>query len=271
MTKEEKDQAMPAGAISVDSYNGEEVTFSVTQLWKTDSSISWITPVFKKGDIAMYCDEDAKVNGLVPAFDTEPYIADCDVSTGKAKVTLFVHDGSFKTSAAENEYDCNGWGNDNGIATYEFELSCNGEKICSGEESTRYISPPPTVEPTPVPTAEPTPVPTAVPTPEPTAEPTMVPTPEPTAEPTPGPTAKPESTEDAPIISGSNGDPHFKTWPQEHFEYHGQCDMILTKDKNFAGGIGLEVQIRTKLIRFWSYIKSAVIRIGDDILEVQGN
>merc|ERR1711935_1036923 len=69
----------------------------------------------------------------------------------------------------------------------------------------------------------------------------------------------------------SNGDPHFKTWKQEHFEFHGQCDMILAKDINFAHGIGLEVQIRTKLVRFWSYIHTAAIRIGDDILEIQGH
>jgi hypothetical protein len=61
-----------------------------------------------------------------------------------------------------------------------------------------------------------------------------------------------------------------KTWAGEHFEYHGQCDMILAKDSNFADGLGLEVQIRTKLVRFWSYIKSAAIRIGDDILEIEG-
>jgi len=70
--------------------------------------------------------------------------------------------------------------------------------------------------------------------------------------------------------SGSNGDPHFKTWKNEHFEYHGQCDLLLVKDPEFAGGLGLDVQIRNKLVRFWSYIKSAAIRIGDDILEVQG-
>jgi len=73
------------------------------------------------------------------------------------------------------------------------------------------------------------------------------------------------------IRSGSRGDPHFKTWKQEHFEYHGQCDMILTKDEGFASGLGLEVQIRTKLVRFWSYIKNVSIRIGMDILEIEGN
>jgi hypothetical protein len=62
-----------------------------------------------------------------------------------------------------------------------------------------------------------------------------------------------------------------KTWKGEHFEYHGQCDMILTKDNTFANGLGLELQIRTKLVRFWSYIKRTAIRIGDDILEIEGS
>eukprot|EP00980_Cylindrotheca_fusiformis_P028992 scaffold22689_cov163-Cylindrotheca_fusiformis.AAC.7 len=30
-------------------------------------------------------------------------------------------------------------------------------------------------------------------------------------------------------------------------------------------------RIRTKLVRYWSYIKNAAVRIGDDILEVQGS
>eukprot|EP00980_Cylindrotheca_fusiformis_P005197 scaffold1113_cov77-Cylindrotheca_fusiformis.AAC.3 len=72
------------------------------------------------------------------------------------------------------------------------------------------------------------------------------------------------------IPAGCLGDPHFKTWKGEHFEYHGQCDMILAKDTTFADGLGLDIQIRTKLVRFWSYIKNAVIRIGDDILEIEG-
>jgi len=70
--------------------------------------------------------------------------------------------------------------------------------------------------------------------------------------------------------AGSLGDPHFRTWKNDHFEYHGQCDLMLAKDLKFADGLGIQVEIRTKLVRFWSYIKSAAIRIGDDILEVQG-
>lgn len=47
--------------------------------------------------------------------------------------------------------------------------------------------------------------------------------------------------------------------------------MILAKDSKFADGLGLEVQIRTKLVRFWSYIKTASILIGNDILEIKGS
>ena len=61
------------------------------------------------------------------------------------------------------------------------------------------------------------------------------------------------------------------TWQGEHFEFHGQCDLTLARDADFANGIGLNVQIRTKLVRYWSYIKSAAILIGGDILEVQGS
>jgi len=92
-------------------------------------------------------------------------------------------------------------------------------------------------------------------------EPSPPPTPEPSPPPTPGPTRQP---------SGSRGDPHFKTWTNEHYEYHGQCDLVLTKDPNFADGLGIDIQIRTKIVRFWSYIRSIAIRIGADILEIQG-
>eukprot|EP00980_Cylindrotheca_fusiformis_P013126 scaffold3297_cov132-Cylindrotheca_fusiformis.AAC.6 len=47
--------------------------------------------------------------------------------------------------------------------------------------------------------------------------------------------------------------------------------MILVKDEEFADGLGLEVQIRTKLVRFWSFIQNAAIRIGEDTLEMQGS
>jgi hypothetical protein len=47
--------------------------------------------------------------------------------------------------------------------------------------------------------------------------------------------------------------------------------LVLAKDPEFADGLGLDVHIRTKLVRFWSYIKQAAIRIGNDILEIEGS
>ncbi|KAL3940258.1 MAG: hypothetical protein SGBAC_005174 [Bacillariaceae sp.] len=67
------------------------------------------------------------------------------------------------------------------------------------------------------------------------------------------------------------GDPHFSTWRNEHYEYHGQCDLVMMKQPEFADGLGIDVHIRTKIVRFWSYIKNVAIRIGNDILEIQGS
>jgi len=88
--------------------------------------------------------------------------------------------------------------------------------------------------------------------------------------PTPAPSAQPSYVSDSsPTVI--NGDPHFKTWMGEHFEYHGQCDLVMMKDPSFADGLGLQIQIRTKLVRYWSYIRSVAILIGDDILEIEGS
>lgn len=45
----------------------------------------------------------------------------------------------------------------------------------------------------------------------------------------------------------------------------------MATDETFADGLGLDIQIRTKLVRFWSYIDKAAIRIGNDILEIEGS
>ena len=71
-------------------------------------------------------------------------------------------------------------------------------------------------------------------------------------------------------IPGIKGDPHFITWGGEHFEYHGKCDLELLSNKNFAGGKGLDVHVRTEIVRTWSYVKAIAIRIGQDILQIQG-
>lgn len=45
-------------------------------------------------------------------------------------------------------------------------------------------------------------------------------------------------------------------------------DLVLVSSEKFANGLGLDIHIRTKIRDDWSYISAAVIRIGEDILEV---
>jgi len=66
--------------------------------------------------------------------------------------------------------------------------------------------------------------------------------------------------------------PTVRTWKDEHFEFHGQCDIVMASVKNFANReIDLDIHVRTKIVRYWSYIESASIRIGSDVLEVKGS
>jgi hypothetical protein len=64
------------------------------------------------------------------------------------------------------------------------------------------------------------------------------------------------------------GDPHFKTWLGQRFDFQGECDLVLIHTEAFESGLGLDVHIRTKIRRDFSYISSAVLRMGKDVLEV---
>lgn len=98
-----------------------------------------------------------------------------------------------------------------------------------------------------------TPFPT---TPPDTLSPTQVPTVLPTKAPSPG----------------GFGEPHFKTWRGRRFDYHGECDLVLLRSPTFAAGKGIELIIRTQIAhpRAYSYIASAVLKIGNDVLQVDG-
>jgi hypothetical protein len=65
-------------------------------------------------------------------------------------------------------------------------------------------------------------------------------------------------------------DPHFKTWHGNHFSYHGKCDLVLLKNDHFSDGLGILVHVRTKIEKTWSYVKNAAVKIGNDILEIEG-
>ena len=64
------------------------------------------------------------------------------------------------------------------------------------------------------------------------------------------------------------GDPHLLTWMGEKGDFHGECDLVLLHGF-LENGKALNIHIRTKIRTDWSYIQSAAIQIGEDILEVQ--
>jgi hypothetical protein len=68
---------------------------------------------------------------------------------------------------------------------------------------------------------------------------------------------------------GGQGDPHFKTWRGQHYDFHGECDLVLAQNKAFESGLGFDVHIRTQMRRDMAYISGAVLRIGSDVLEVE--
>merc|ERR1711935_1260116 len=72
-------------------------------------------------------------------------------------------------------------------------------------------------------------------------------------------------------IIGVTGDPHFRTWSNNLFDFHGVCDMILLKNDGFEKGLGMSIHLRTSLIRNnWSYVSAVAISIGNDIVEIKG-
>ncbi|CAB9508401.1 expressed unknown protein [Seminavis robusta] len=60
------------------------------------------------------------------------------------------------------------------------------------------------------------------------------------------------------------------TWNGTEYDFHGACDLVLLHNPNFAGGLGMELHIRTKIDTWWSYIETAALRVGEDTFEVMG-
>lgn len=59
-------------------------------------------------------------------------------------------------------------------------------------------------------------------------------------------------------------------WSGTTYDFHGGCDLVLLHNPGFANGLGMDIHIRTEIDTWWSYIKTAVLRIGDDTFEVMG-
>merc|ERR1712176_62152 len=106
-----------------------------------------------------------------------------------------------------------------------------------------------------------------------TGSPTETPTASPTASPTETPTASPTTTStssDDFIGAGAFGDPHIKTWTGKSYDFHGICDLVLFTNTNFDKGSGIDVHIRNGRMGMWSFIKTAVVRIGKETFEISG-
>jgi hypothetical protein len=63
--------------------------------------------------------------------------------------------------------------------------------------------------------------------------------------------------------SMNGGDPHFSRWQHHRETFHGECDLVMIHASNF------DLQVRTTIESFFSYIEAAALRIGDLVLEVQ--
>lgn len=104
--------------------------------------------------------------------------------------------------------------------------------------------------------------------------PEPVPAPGPDPGPAPGPAAggpAPGPVDDVPNAGSSTsvrGDPHFKTHAGEMYDFHGGCDLVLLENPEFHEGLGMTVHIRTKIDTWWSYVEAAVVRIGDELIEI---
>ena len=61
-------------------------------------------------------------------------------------------------------------------------------------------------------------------------------------------------------------------WKIRRNEEHDRTSgLVLLKNPLFGEGLGMDIHLRNmKMRQMWSYIDSASIRIGDDILEVKG-
>ena len=64
------------------------------------------------------------------------------------------------------------------------------------------------------------------------------------------------------------GDPHLVLFSGATGDYHGQCDLVLMSGGVLDDGMPLKIHIRTSIVTDWSFIKTAVIQIGTDRLEI---
>jgi len=91
---------------------------------------------------------------------------------------------------------------------------------------------------------------------------------QPTNEPASTPAIQPTNQ---PTTSGNAGlDPHFRKFNGKLFSYHGECDLVLVSSSSFASGTGLDIHIRTKIKKSYSFIAAVAMRVGNGTFEMEG-
>ena len=70
---------------------------------------------------------------------------------------------------------------------------------------------------------------------------------------------------------GGGGDPHFQRWGREHSSFHGECDLVMVHSEDFHKGAGLDLHVRTTIQDYFSYIETAALRVGKNIIEFHKN
>lgn len=63
---------------------------------------------------------------------------------------------------------------------------------------------------------------------------------------------------------GINMDPHVQKWNGEWYDYNGECDLVLLS----VPELDLDIHVRTTIRYAYSFIQTAAIRVGKDVLEV---
>ena len=53
------------------------------------------------------------------------------------------------------------------------------------------------------------------------------------------------------------------------YDFHGGCDLVLLENPDFRNGLGMTVHIRTKIETWWSFVEAAVLKIGEETLEIR--
>jgi len=72
-----------------------------------------------------------------------------------------------------------------------------------------------------------------------------------------------------PGSAGAGGDPHFKLFSGQSFDFHGHCDLLLLESPSVAGGAGLSVQVRSSPYKeIFSYISEAAVQVGNAVLTI---